>query len=111
MHHSRMKSLAIEIFTQSVCDGNRTMSTSCAANRHRDITLALALIERHQIIEQVIETEDRFTHLLTPAEIIDDRLIVAVHVFQLRNKMRVGQKANIEHKICIERHTIFKSET
>src|SRR5262249_11487611 len=93
MHHSRVLFSSGEMLADRVCDGHRAMFASGAPHPDGDIALAFALVERQQEIEQFAEAANGFARFLALIQIFNDRLVVAVHVFQLGDEMRVGQEA------------------
>src|SRR5262249_38911642 len=96
MHHSRVLFAASEMLAARVCDSNRAMFAYGAPHSDGDIALAFALLERHQEIKQFAEAANGFARFLALIQIFNDRLVVAVHVFQLGDEMRVGQEAHVE---------------
>src|SRR5215470_15524170 len=110
MRHARMLLVAVEMFTDLVRDGNRAMSSSGTPDRDGDVALALALVERHQEIKQFAKSANGVPRLLTLIQVFDDRLIVAGHVFQFRDEMRVGQETHVEYQVGVQRDPVFEPE-
>src|SRR5262249_44345360 len=95
MRHPPALPAAGEMFTDLVRDGHRAMSSSGTPDRDGDVALAFALVKRHQEIEQFAESANCLPRLLALIQVFDDRLIVAGHVFQFGDEMRVGQEAHV----------------
>src|SRR5262249_21519190 len=95
VRHPRMLLVAVEMSADLVRDSHRAMPASGTPDRDGDVALALALVERHQEIEQFAESSNGLPRLLALIQVLDDRLIVAGHVFQFRDEMRVGQEAHV----------------
>src|SRR4030095_5616385 len=110
MRHARMLLVAVEMFTDLVRDGHRAVSSSGTPDRDRDVALALALVERHQEIEQFAKSANGIPRLLALFQVFDDRLIVAGQVFQFRDEMRVGQETHVEDQIGVQRDPVFEPE-
>src|SRR5262249_21461076 len=87
MHHPRVLLIAGEMLTDRIRHGYRAMSASGAPDPDGDIALAFALVERQQEIEQFAEAANGFARFLALIQIFNDRLVVAVHVFQLGDEM------------------------
>src|SRR5215813_1094978 len=110
MRHARMLLVAVEMFTDLVRDGHRAMSSSGTPDRDGDVALAFALVKRHQEIEQFAESANGLPRLLALIQVFDDRLIVAGHVFQFGDEMRVGQEAHVEDQVGVQRNPVFEPE-
>src|SRR5262249_15194936 len=110
MRHASMLLVAVEMFTDLVRDGHRAMSATGTPDRDGDIALALALVERHQEIEQFAKSANGLTRLLALIQVFDDRLIVAGQVFQFRDEMRVGQETHVQDQVGVQRDPIFEPE-
>src|SRR5262245_25328006 len=110
MRHARTLLVAIEMFTDLVRDGHRAMSSSGTPDRDCDVALALALVERHQEIEQFAKSTNGLPRLLALIQVFDDRLIVAGHVFQFGDEMRVGQETHVEDQVGVQRDPVFEPE-
>src|SRR5262249_45085550 len=110
MRHARMLLVAVEMFTDLVRDGHRAMSASGTPDRDGDVALSLALVERHQEIEQFAESANGLPRLLALIQVFDDRLIVAGQVFQFGDEMRVGQETHVEDQVSVQRDPVFEPE-
>ena len=88
-----------------------TVLSAGAADSDRQIALTLADVMRNQIGEQAFDAAEKFARLRKRANVLLDFGIFAGVTAQAGDKVRVGQKADIEHEIGVRRDTIFVAET
>ena len=86
------------------------MLATRAPEPYGQITLAFSDVVRQQVLQQPGDTIQELFGLREAAYEPGNLRIFSGLVAKLRNKMRIGQKANIKNQIGIERHAILESE-
>ena len=89
---------------------HRAMSPSRAADRDREIRLALALVGRQHEAQEVLQTPEELAALLGLHDEVPHPAVAAVQRPQRLHEVRVGQEADVEHQIGVERDAVLEAE-
>src|SRR5579863_7143845 len=92
-------------------DHDAAMLASGAAEGDGQIAFALVDVMRKQVNEQIRNSGDKFLRLRERTNVFRNTRMTSRKRTKFRDKMRVGQKANVEDKIRILRDALTKSET
>ncbi len=87
------------------------MLAAGAAKGHRQVALPFLNIVRQQVEHQVRHPFKKLHRLRKAAHILSHLGILARLVAKLRHKVRIGQKANIEDHVRVQRHAVLEAET
>ncbi len=110
MRNTSLMSTGLEVLEEGVGDGHRAMFATGASDRHGDIAFALALIKRHQVIEQIGDSAGRLLDLFALIEVFENRLVISRQLLQFWNEVRIGQKPDVEEQIRIQWNSEFETE-
>src|SRR5579863_9318011 len=86
------------------------MPPAGAAERNGEIAFAFGNIMRDQIQQQAFDATEEFAGLREGADVARDAGIFAAELAQARNKMRIGQEADIEDQVRVRGNAVAKAE-
>src|ERR1700722_5016780 len=81
-----------------------------ATEADSEIALALVNVVGKQIYEQFRDAADEFLGLRKGPDVFGDSRMPSREGAKLRHKMRVRQKAHVEHQVGVVGHSVFESE-
>ena len=110
MHDFHAVSGAAQVFSDFLGDHDGTVLSPRAAERDRQIALAFMNVMRQQVDEQLGNTRDELARLRERADVPGDSGIASRQRPKFRNKVRVGQEADVEDQVGVFRNTLTKSE-
>ena len=90
---------------------HRTMVSTRAAKRDRQIALPLAYIMRNQIRQQSVDAPQEFPGLRKRADVARDARVFPGMLAQLGNEMRIRQKAHIKYEVSVSGNPVAVAET
>jgi hypothetical protein len=91
-------------------DRHRAVAPARAADRDREIRLALALIGRHQEFEEAFEPLQQLVTLGVLHDEVAHARITPVERSQLVDEVRVGEEADVEDEIGVDRDPVLEPE-
>ena len=86
------------------------MAAAGAADGNGKTVLALLDVLRQQVLYHIRQLIHENLRLLEAENIAAHILIKAAVVAHILDVIGVGQKADIEHEVCVQRHTVLKAE-
>src|SRR5215467_3277345 len=92
-------------------DHHRTMLTSRTPERDRQVALSFMDVVRQQIDQQLRNARDEFLRLRKRSYIARHLGIASRKRPELRDKMRIGKKANVKYQVGVFGHSMLESET
>ena len=90
--------------------GNGAVFATRAAHRDGQLAFTLLDIERQSVIQKILIPAQKLLCLRMPHNKIDDLLVKSGLVLELRHIERIGQSANVQHKVCFRRDAKLKAE-
>ena len=86
------------------------MPTAGAADPHPQVGLALIHVVRHQEREKLIDPIDEFHRRVGGKHVVGNGSVDAGQGPELRNPVRIGQEANVEHQVEIAWTAVLEAE-
>src|SRR5712691_583420 len=103
MHGVRVESSAAQALRQLIRDHHRTVTPASATDSDSEIRLALALVLRQEVIEQIAEATQSLFHLGLGFQVLDNAPVAASQRAQSVDKKGIRQMANVKHEFHVPR--------
>ena len=101
---------AAKMLADIFSDHDGTVLTSCATEGDGQVALAFVNVMGQQVDQQIGDAGNKLLRLREGADIFRDTRVASGERAEFRNKVWIGQKANIEDQIGIFRNTVAESE-
>jgi wobble nucleotide-excising tRNase len=86
----------LEVVVEHVCDHNRAMSATCAADADCKVTLSFFLVTWKHKVDEVGQASEKLPGVGLVKDIENDPLVEACAMYEVSIVVWVGQEANVE---------------
>src|SRR5947208_1279526 len=100
----------VEEPSELFCQRHRAMAAPGAADRDRQIGLALALVAREQELEKALEVLEELSALRIVEDELSHARVAPVEGSEPRDEVRVRQEAHVEDQVGVERDAVLEAE-
>src|SRR5260370_10715789 len=90
---------------------HRTVATASATDSDREIRLALVLVLRKKVVQQIAEAPQSLCHFGLGVQVLDDAAVAAGQRAPSVDKKRVRQMPHIEEQFHIPRRAALMTKT
>src|SRR5215212_5275190 len=106
----RLVAAAAEVARDPVGRHHGAVAAARAADADGDVGLALAPVEREQVVDEFREAPERLAHLVARVEEAHDARVVPRQLAQLRHEVRVRQMSYVKQQINVVRRAVLVAE-
>src|SRR5213593_2690682 len=110
MPHPYRRLLYLQATPELIGDEHRAVTAARASDPHREIGLPFPNVERHQVPEEGAEPAGEVERLGEGSHVADHPAVLAGQGAQARDEVRVGEKADVEQQVGLERHAVLVPE-
>ena len=110
MLHAGVVAQLLAVFGDLPRKGDGAVFAAGAAHRNGQLAFALLDVERQRILQKALVAFQQFLCLRVAHDKIHHLLIQAGLVLELRHIEWIGQAADVQHQVCLRRHTELETE-